>query len=383
MIPTRFLPPPTDLPNARLSRMAQKLSVRAFGYSALSLAFMIGAALLIWFGVQVFLRPLEFAELPESESPEVAINRIKDEVEQMLDQQANAITEHEDARRQLAALAPFYEIVTSLQHVTDKLLLPKLDDVGSILSAVEDENESSGFRVDTRTYTNASGLGTVKLNRNALDWLQYQIEANGSMKRHRDAFEQLSSLNGRDVSESNLIVDAVDNFRTVFKWVTPARKAALEQLADAAEEKRNAEQAEGIDKKRMQSLNMQVSRVIAEETIQLKTWMFLQVFVPLFVIRVAVVILVLYLTRALMESYRFTMRLAAFYRCLSDALLLLEVDENGRFALEDLHGISEVFAADKHQIEKIAGAEDYLLRLLGNYSKAQSKTDRGESSESG
>ncbi len=352
-----------------LQQLAEKFFQRGRMFFGVSLVLLVACFVCVGLGIVTFLFPSYWTDVDATN------NRLKEiketvaknvEEQRQIEKQAKFDGEFKDA---LAPLRSFYDR-------TQTTLAAYARDPTSVVPY----EPPSSFNKVLMPYLRAlqSGAESHKLeflaDRFADDGPQVVGEDVLSKVREMIALHQtpvndlVNDLNqlkrAEDDDAVRVQMDHLKKLSSQMSWIVDEYNAASSRLRLSVETQR-----EFIDKKfDLQSensmLGLEGAKLITEQVLeeQRSAW---ERWLPILSIRVGVVILFLFLTRILLETYRYTTALSAFYRARGDALQMLgEGTKEAPLNSEEYAKLLIALAPENYRIDKIDSPENNLLMLL-------------------
>lgn len=355
--------------SAHLQQLAEKFFQRGRMFFGVSLTLLVACFVCVGFGVATFLYPTYWTDVNAADS---RLEEIKATVAKNVDQQRDIEKQAKDAdefKDGLALLRSFYE------HLSIKTKSYERDPGSAI--RYEPPRE---FHDSLMPYLEALQSGakshtiTFVSNRFADD--KPQMIGEEVMGRVRELIElrqapvskviqDLKKIKAAEDAESiKAVMKHLSDLKPQLAWIVEEFNAAADQLTLSIEA-----QKEFLDTKfDLQSenamLGIEGAKLITQQVLeeQSSAW---ERWLPVLSIRVGVVILFLFLTRILLETYRYTTALSAFYRARGDALQMLgEGTKEAPLDSEQFAKLLIALAPENYRIDKIDSPENNLLALL-------------------
>jgi hypothetical protein len=350
-----------------LQRVAQMYAQRAQRFSVLAIVTLSAAILLVFGGVVVFLLPTRFADLNEISELNQQLQVLKDKRESMEDTESTAEAEQAKA----ATLSDAYAVVCVLPKAIAAGVSPKAitTDASTFVWTQRAERVLSALANGTPV-----SVPTDEIAYNAHPIQNPTVELSSEMLKHEvailqqqgadidTALEHVRRLNESirnktpdTAPDAKLLQDSLQLFEIRYDEVFNDYKntrARLNELSQEASERTVAKQRTRAEIEKTQA---ELSKTMSDPVL---------LWAPILTVRVGVVILLLFLTKILLATYRYTMSLSAFYRARCDVLQLVTKTKNDRlFNLKEFVQLIPLVSPDGLQIDAVASPDETLVRL--------------------
>jgi hypothetical protein len=320
--------------------------------------------LLIFVGVCIFLYPTTFSDLSDADSQ---TDKNLRQIEQILDLKKQIANESRIAEERAYAVAPLYQAYRSAAAASkaeagSAFEVPTaLTDAMGVLLAVAEGHKSLPLSFKRIEYQHA-GLddADIVLSGDTIEWLVDQLKGRGAEPKE---------LRARILE----FLDEPKRGGSATASTVQARLAWTEELFAALKASRVAAQARSRqtvlsdpedDAKITQLLN-ENAKLISQATLGGEgSW---ARWAPIAVFRIGAVILFIFLTKILLETFRYLIGLSAFYRARGDAIQLLQ-ESDSMSAAFDPKSYAEILssvAPERHRIARVESPEGALVALLG------------------
>jgi hypothetical protein len=350
------------------SLVAGKFFRRGQQFILISLALLLFTGGVICIGVATFLFPTTFTDVGKNVESRIDANVSR--IRTMLDEQQTVIDRQRLASEYYAALCPFIELKGDLNAPLTKpaaiaayqrtsALNHLLSVIGAINSRADDY--LLNFEDNQAVYIRTQASGAWKISKPTLERLRLVLSGKyGSMELATKEFAALDVL----PADPALRLELVKGAHMRLAWIEGESKAAEAARLTATQAMRDFESQTTKQQKAIQDLVAENAALVAEKIVSGKSTPYEQ-WLPVFLVRFGSVVLFLFLARILVETYRYTMALAAFYRARGDAIQLMGQGTPQTPIDPQLFAqLLVALAPETYRIDKVESPETVLLKLL-------------------
>ncbi len=352
-----------------LKALASKFFQRGRMFFGVSLALLAACFICVGFGVAAFLFPTYLTDIDAKSDRLKEIQKTVEanvEKQRQIEKQVKYDEEFKDALAPLRSFHEHLEIKTDAYardpaSVTpyeppgtfNETLLPYLRALQSAQSTHTLQFKGNLFANDGPQVIGKEVLQSVsQLIRNRQSPLSVFISQLEQVKRSENADSVKTTMEHLKKLKSDL------------HWVKDEFNAALGRLESSYEAQREFLDTKYDLQSEIAMLGLEGARLITEQVLEEErnAW---ERWLPVLSIRVGVVVLFLFLTRILLETYRYTTALSAFYRARGDALQMLGEGSKDKPLDGDQYAkLLIALAPENYRIDKIDSPENNLLALL-------------------
>lgn len=352
-----------------LKALASKFFQRGRMFFGVSLALLVACFICVGFGVAAFLFPTYLTDVDAKNDRLKEIQKtVEDNVEKQrtIEKQVKFDEEFKDA---LAPLRSFYEHIETKTnaYARNPASVTPYEPPGTFNNTLLPYLKALQSGQETHTLTFKGNLfandGPQVIGKEVLQKVSKLIENRQSpVSTFVSQLEQIKRAENEDSVKATM--ERLNELKSELQWTKEEFSSALTRLTSSYET-----QSEFLDAKydlqsEIAMLGLEGAKLITEQVLEEErsAW---ERWLPILSIRVGVVILFLFLTRILLETYRYTTALSAFYRARGDALQMLGEGTKDKPLDSDQYAkLLIALAPENYRIDKIDSPENNLLAIL-------------------
>ena len=351
----------------QVQQLADKFFARGRKQGFTARATLILAMGLVGVGIGAFLFPTSFSDVPTSEL-DSRLDQLRTNLRDLTDQETDTEQQLVTELQIRAGLAPFNEVqkflfnIGSAEQLTgvaaDSQLVLRMDELAELLSALQDLPES--FRLDLRSYSFVGNQPkqVVDLTPQSLLAIKTVVESEGiNLPGLKLRLKQLRDSIGQSKVDDAVYASTFGDLKKVANEFQGQedRIAALQRKVNVLGQVATERQ------RKKEELQQEISQVVAMRELQQAAGINLQSWIPVLSVRVGIVVLLLFLVRILLATYRYSTSLGAFYTSRGDALQW--VSRGGAqelLNLKEYQGLVEVLSPDKFRVDAVDSPDQVI-----------------------
>lgn len=361
-------------PNKKhLSQMVDKLSRRSLFFRVAGACLLCCSLVLVLAGVIVFLWPSRFADVIANSESRTRLSELQDEEVELLSESGNVESGLEKQRLLVHSLLDLKDLQSLISDATPEMIedWPAHGEVGGCttrahlsaraLAAADPPLLTLSHDRLLFSYSSNIGTGVVDVPRELLLLLQEKYSINTmemeELGARIDAFKIALADDDRQVKRhlANALVADLDN-------VAKAFDSAKHDFDTLLRESSESTLKGGKRKERLHSIRNQIASledVLEAQQINETFW---DRWIPTLTVRLGIVILLLFLTKILLSTYRYLISMGAYFSARSDALQLISAMKQPE--LDEYEKLVRLLSPDDHKVEAVVAPDEVLAASL-------------------